>query len=197
MADQAQRPLTLGEYRVGITFNPGNNATVDKIKRMAADLIDLMDQARRTMGHNDVRGEIGRVANLAMDAFETGAMHAVKTVTKTPFYDPNGIVAGSATGQSNGGSASVSPSSNKFDLSPMDGVRMYDKDTVYYGPQPCQTCDKDGKKGTLIVKAGNGAPDSLQFNYPEVVAREVKTEGFFPYPNTHSELPWTRHVHLA
>lgn len=39
------------------------------------------------------------------------------------------------------------------------------RDLVYYGPHPCQKCDKDGKKGTMIVKAGNGAPDELEFNF--------------------------------
>ena len=39
------------------------------------------------------------------------------------------------------------------------------QDLVYYGPHPCQKCDKDGKKGTLIVKAGNGAPDDLEFDF--------------------------------
>lgn len=39
------------------------------------------------------------------------------------------------------------------------------KKLVYYGPHSCQKCDKSGKKGTMIVKAGNGAPDSLEFNF--------------------------------
>ena len=34
---------TKGEYRVGINFNPSADDTVDKIKRAAADLIDLID----------------------------------------------------------------------------------------------------------------------------------------------------------
>lgn len=38
-------------------------------------------------------------------------------------------------------------------------------DLVYYGPHPCQRCDKNGKNGTLIVKAGNGAPSDLEFNF--------------------------------
>lgn len=36
---------------------------------------------------------------------------------------------------------------------------------VWYGPHPCQRCDKEGKKGTLIVKAGNGALDELEFDF--------------------------------
>lgn len=34
--------MTLGEYRVGIKFNPSNNSQVDAIKRAAADFIDLI-----------------------------------------------------------------------------------------------------------------------------------------------------------
>lgn len=41
------------------------------------------------------------------------------------------------------------------------------KNLVYYGPHPCQKCDPDGKKGTMIVKAGNGAPQTLQFNFTQ------------------------------
>jgi hypothetical protein len=40
-----------------------------------------------------------------------------------------------------------------------------DKKLVYYGPHPCQKCDPTGKLGTLIVKAGNGAPDNLEFDF--------------------------------
>ncbi len=44
-------------------------------------------------------------------------------------------------------------------------IKETDKNLVYYGPHPCQKCDKDGQKGTLIVKAGNGAPDHLEFDF--------------------------------
>lgn len=67
--------MTLGEYRVGIDFNPSGNEQVDKIKRAAADLIDLVNRI------NGVH-EVERLKALAMDCFETGAMWAVKTATK-------------------------------------------------------------------------------------------------------------------
>ena len=35
------------------------------------------------------------------------------------------------------------------------------KTATWYGPHECQTCGK----GTMIVKAGNGAPDSMQYNF--------------------------------
>lgn len=43
-------------------------------------------------------------------------------------------------------------------------LSAYDK-YVWYGPHPCQKCDADVKKGTKIVKAGNGAPDDLEFDF--------------------------------
>ncbi len=67
-----------------------------------------------------------------------------------------------------------------------------DKSLVYYGPHACAKCDPKGLKKTLIVKAGNGAPDNLEFDYP-ASADAVKTDGSFPYPNTHPELIWNQH----
>ncbi len=71
--------MTLGEYRVGISFNPSNNAEVDKIKRAAAVCIDLCHTETDT-GDPEVK----RLLALAMTHFEDAAMWAVKAVTKTP-----------------------------------------------------------------------------------------------------------------
>ena len=38
--------MTKGEYRVGINFNPSNDDMVGRIKRAAADLIDLLERDR-------------------------------------------------------------------------------------------------------------------------------------------------------
>ena len=70
--------MTLGEYRVGITFNPGGNETVDAIKRAAADLIDLID--RIEIKHE--ASEVARLKALAITHIEDGAMWAVKAATK-------------------------------------------------------------------------------------------------------------------
>lgn len=56
------------------------------------------------------------------------------------------------------------------------------KKLIYYGPHPCQKCDKDGKKGTMIVKADNGAPDSLEFN--------------FTHDSNYPNHIWKRHLHI-
>jgi len=69
--------MTLGEYRVGISFNPGGNKDVDKIKRAAADLIDLIDGSPKLDSPEAVRP-----VALAMTHIEDAAMWAVKAVTK-------------------------------------------------------------------------------------------------------------------
>jgi predicted short-subunit dehydrogenase-like oxidoreductase (DUF2520 family) len=68
--------MTLGEYRVGISFNPGNNPVVDKLKRAAADLIDMVDSISTEVG------ESARLKALAMTHIEDAAMWAVKAATK-------------------------------------------------------------------------------------------------------------------
>lgn len=68
--------MTLGEYRVGIDFNPGKNPEVTAIKRAAANLIDLIDEIKA----ND--GEVGRLKALALTHVEDAAMWAVKAATK-------------------------------------------------------------------------------------------------------------------
>jgi len=73
--------MTLGEYRVGIDFNPGGNAVVARIKRAAADLIDMLAELDHGNGSNS---EVARLAALAATHFEDGAMWAVKAATKKP-----------------------------------------------------------------------------------------------------------------
>lgn len=69
------RELTLGEHRVGISFNPSNNADVTWIKERTAELIDFM------LDH----GVDQRCAAIACTEFESAAMWAVKSVTKEPY----------------------------------------------------------------------------------------------------------------
>ena len=68
--------MTEGEYRVGVSFNPGGHTAVNRIKKEAAKLIDYLLPVR------DLGGEAGRCAALAMTGFEEAAMWAVKAVTK-------------------------------------------------------------------------------------------------------------------
>ncbi len=77
--------MTLGEYRVGITFNPSNNEMVEKIKRAAADLIDLIVLIDpQSLAGGETPGEVARLKAIAMTHFEEGAMSGVKAATKPP-----------------------------------------------------------------------------------------------------------------
>lgn len=87
--------MTKGEYRVGIAFNPSGDDLVARIKRAAADLIDLIEtiplpevaddmtdaQWAKTMDHTS---EIVRLKSLAQTQAEDAAMWAVKAATKGP-----------------------------------------------------------------------------------------------------------------
>ncbi len=70
--------MTLGEYRVGITFNPSNNQTVSDIKIDTATLIDNCQQ----IADDSDNPEVKRLAALAMTHYEDAAMWAVKAATK-------------------------------------------------------------------------------------------------------------------
>jgi hypothetical protein len=78
--------MTKGEYRVGINFNPSADDAVGQIKRMAADLIDLIDSipvSPEAMQLGSARAiEVTRLKALALTAIEEGAMWGVKAATK-------------------------------------------------------------------------------------------------------------------
>jgi hypothetical protein len=73
--------MTKGEYRVGINFNPSADATVGKIKRAAADLIDMIESITASHG-GDQYNEVTRLKALAQTDIESAAMWAVKAATK-------------------------------------------------------------------------------------------------------------------
>lgn len=83
--------MTKGEYRVGINFNPSNDDMVGRIKRAAADLIDLIESVplpreEAPLGAYKVQqshsAEVGRLKALAQTHVEDAAMWAVKAATK-------------------------------------------------------------------------------------------------------------------
>lgn len=77
-------------------------------------------------------------------------------------------------------------------------VDPHDPLLVYYGPHACPECDPGGLKGTMIVKAGNGAPDWLEFNYPDkLVDRSSRANWFYPNDARGTQMLWERHAHLA
>lgn len=74
--------MTKGEYRVGINFNPSNDDTVGKIKRAAADLIDMIEMIPVPTADEQHRMEVMRLKALAQTHVEDAAMWAVKAATK-------------------------------------------------------------------------------------------------------------------
>lgn len=87
--------MTKGEYRVGIAFNPSGDDLVARIKRAAADLIDLIEtiplpnilgiaSPEERAPLSDQLGEVVRLKSLAQTHAEDAAMWAVKAATKGP-----------------------------------------------------------------------------------------------------------------
>lgn len=78
--------MTKGEYRVGINFNPSNDDMVAKIKRAAADLIDMIDEIPSLGAETEAQltrvAEVARLKALAQTDIENAAMWAVKAATK-------------------------------------------------------------------------------------------------------------------
>lgn len=79
----AQRQFSLGEYRVGVTFNPGGHVAVDSLKAKAATFID---ECKKGMDET-ANGEAKRCFAEAMTCMETTAMYAVKGATKPSVPD--------------------------------------------------------------------------------------------------------------
>lgn len=71
--------MSKGAYRVGANFNPSDSAAVDRIKGLAALLIDEIDDLRLPPGNE---AEVGRLKSLATTAAEEAAMWGVKAATK-------------------------------------------------------------------------------------------------------------------
>ncbi len=80
---------TLGQFRVGLSFNPSNNKLVNEIKTKAADLIDLIERNKPIVTSDNLGAltplgeEIIRLSILAQDQIESAAMWAVKAATKS------------------------------------------------------------------------------------------------------------------
>jgi len=74
------KKLTLGEYRVGIHFNPSEDSLVDKMKVKSAELIDLLQEAKELAKDPEVL----RLISLSQASYEDAAMWAVKAITKQP-----------------------------------------------------------------------------------------------------------------
>ncbi len=82
--------MTKGEYKVGIDFNPSQDDVVGRIKRLAADFIDLVDDNNNMVQllsfetkEDKIRAvEVARLTAIALTDIESAAMWAVKAATK-------------------------------------------------------------------------------------------------------------------
>lgn len=72
-----QRELSYGEQAVGLTFNPSGDETVNRLKELYAEIIDICDFQRKEAG----QGEKGRLLSVAITEAQTAQMWAVKGVT--------------------------------------------------------------------------------------------------------------------
>lgn len=79
-------PLTRGEYRVSVSFNPSGDEQVTKIKAMAAALLDEIDAIPTdlpiTEENPHVNEERARLKAIAITTVENAAMWAVNAATK-------------------------------------------------------------------------------------------------------------------
>lgn len=69
--------MTFGEKAVGLTFNPSGDETVQKLKELYAQIIDVCNDARTEAGP----GEKGRLLSVAITEAQGAQMWAVKGVT--------------------------------------------------------------------------------------------------------------------
>lgn len=73
---ESKRELTFGEKAVGLTFNPSGDPTVERIKVLYAEIIDICNQ-----GLEGDRSERGRLFSIAITEAQGAQMWAVKAIT--------------------------------------------------------------------------------------------------------------------
>lgn len=75
---QNGREMTYGEKAVGLTFNPSGDEKVLRLKKLYAEVIDLLNDDR-----GDNRDERARLSSVAITEAQGAQMWAVKAVTFT------------------------------------------------------------------------------------------------------------------
>ena len=84
--------MTFGEKAVGLTFNPGGNEKVTQLKKLYAEVIDVMNEIREEnrneqsrLCSNEVRGENrneqSHLCSEAIREAQSAQMWAVKAIT--------------------------------------------------------------------------------------------------------------------
>lgn len=80
-AEANQRALTFGEKAVGITFNPGGMPQVNRIKELAAALVDEIADQRAGNPNSERHPEKWDQFTEAIRRIQEGQMWAVKAAT--------------------------------------------------------------------------------------------------------------------
>lgn len=78
MENNSERPMTLGELRCHINFNPSSDDKIATFKRMMADAIDYCNNELQSTYDNEAK----RCFSIAMTELETAQMYAVKGIAK-------------------------------------------------------------------------------------------------------------------
>ncbi len=86
MEENPQRPMTLGESRCHINFNPSSDDKIGTFKRMMADAIDYCEKENIKSAFSELtledKSEQMRCFKIAMEHLETAQMYAVKGIAK-------------------------------------------------------------------------------------------------------------------
>lgn len=81
---EEKKPMTLGEKRCHINFNPSADDKIGKFKRMIADAIDFCEQERlESLLSGEEYLEQVRCFKIAMEHLETAQMYGVKGIAKS------------------------------------------------------------------------------------------------------------------
>lgn len=75
------RAPTPGEEAVGITFNPANREDVAKVKRLCADLFDIVEQSVPADDDTIPTARKRKMRDSALENIITAQMWAVKVIT--------------------------------------------------------------------------------------------------------------------
>ena len=83
MEQPTQKPMTLGEKRCHIDFNPSSDDKIGAFKLMMADAIDFLDEERlESVLSGEEYLEQVRCFKIAMEHLETAQMYGVKGIAK-------------------------------------------------------------------------------------------------------------------
>jgi hypothetical protein len=82
MPPEEERVPTFGEKAVGLAFNPSGDPTVQKLKELYAQIIDVCNEGRGPQSAADsVSAERARLFSIAITEAQGAQMWAVKAAT--------------------------------------------------------------------------------------------------------------------